>query len=198
MIAASTWRPQQHYFEGTNATDQTSTAPAARTPGPATVFSKVGDASPAGASLLLPLAGDVETNAGPSCYTCGQNFHQSDTALNCHAQDCGVRSHKQIRCSGVPRSQQSVPWHCPTHGGLGPPVATQTSHAGYSCHHPFRPGTRPPACLAQGCMNLAHAARRCSRPTPPPDQWCCLHHRNITETVAGVQKMPSFDEGFHS
>ncbi len=41
-------------------------------------------------------------------------------------------------------------------------------------------------CLVQGCMNLAHAARGCSGPTTPPDQWRCLHQRNITETVADV------------
>ncbi len=184
MVAASTWRK--------NATDQTSTAPAARTPGPATemvrqpFFSKVGDASPADASILQLLAGDVETNPGPSCYACGQNFRQSDTPLNCHAQDCRVISHKQTRCSGVPRSQQSLLWHCPTHGRPGPPVITQMSHACYSCHHPFRPGTRPLTFLAQGCMNLAHAAGRCSGATAPPDQRRCLHHRNSTETVAGV------------
>ncbi len=192
MVAASTWRPRQPSFEGMNATDQTSTAPAARTPGPARkmvrqpFFSKVGDAPPDAASLLLLLAGDVETNPGPSCYACGQNFRQSDTRLNCHAQGCGVRSHKQTRCSGVPRSQQSLPWYCPIHGGPGPPVTSQASHACYSCHHPFRPGTRPLACHAQGCINLAHAARSCSGPTAPPDQWCCLQHRNIIETIAGV------------
>ncbi len=38
--------------------------------GSPTVFSKEGDASPAAASLLLLLAGDVETNPGPSC--CGE------------------------------------------------------------------------------------------------------------------------------
>ncbi len=192
MVAASTCQPRQLSFEGTNATDQTSTAPAARTPGPARemvrqpFFSRVGDASPIVASLLLLLAGDVKTNPGPSCYACGQDFHQSDTPLNCQAQDCGVRSLKQTRCSGVPRSQHSLPWHCPTHGVPGPPVTTQPSHACYSCHNPFRPGTWLLACLARCCTNLAHAARRCSGPTAPPDQWRCLHHRNITETVAGV------------
>ncbi len=145
--------------------------------GSPSVFSKQGDASMAAASLRLLLEGDVETNRGPSCYACGQN---------CQAHDCGVRSHEQTRCSGVPRSQQSLPWHCPTHGGPGPPVTTQASHVCYSCHHPFRPGSRPLACHAQGCMNLAHATRRCSGPTAPPDQWRCLHLRNITKTVAGV------------
>ncbi len=89
----------------------------------------------------------------------------------------------------MPRYQQSLPWHCSTHGGPEPPVTTQTSHVCYSCHHPFRPGTMRLACLAQGWMNLAHAARRCSGPTAPhphPNQWRCLHHRDITETVAGV------------
>ncbi len=100
--------------------------------------------------------------------------------------DCGIRTHKQTRCCGVPRSQQSQPWHCSTHGGPWPPGTTQTYHACYSCHHPLRPDTRHLTCLAQGSMNLAHAVRRCSRPTAPPDQWCCLHHRNSTETVAGV------------
>ncbi len=132
------------------------------------VFSRVEAASSAVASLLLLLAGGVETNPGPSCFACGKNFRQSHTPLNCHGQGYGERSHKQTRCSGVPRPQQSVPWHCPNYGWPSPPVSTQTSHVCYSCHHPFRPGTRPLACLAQGCMNLAHAARRCSGPTAPP------------------------------
>ncbi len=34
MVAASPWRPRPPSSEGTNATDQTSTSPAARTPGP--------------------------------------------------------------------------------------------------------------------------------------------------------------------
>ncbi len=82
-------------------------------------FFKEGDASPAATSLLLLLAADVETNPGPSCYACGQNFRQSDTPLNCHTLDCGLRSNKQTRCSGAPRFQQSLPWHCPTHGDPG-------------------------------------------------------------------------------
>ncbi len=53
--------------------------------GSPTVISKEGDASPVAASLLLRLAGDVETNPGPNCYAFGQNFRQSDTPLNCHA-----------------------------------------------------------------------------------------------------------------
>ncbi len=128
--------------------------------GSPTVFSRIGHASPAVVSLLLLLAGDVETNPGPSCYACGKDFRQPDTPLSCHAQQCGERSHIQTRCSGAPRPQQSLPRHSPTHGGPGHPVTTQTSHACYSCHHPFRPGTSPLAFLAQGCMNLAHAARR--------------------------------------
>ncbi len=73
-----------------------------------------------------------------------------------------------------------------THDGLGAPVNTQTSHTCYSCHHPFQPGTRPLACFAKSCMNLAHAIKRFSGPTVPPDQWRCLHHRNNTQIVPGV------------
>ncbi len=99
-----------------------------------TVFSRVGDASSSVASLLL-LAGDVDTNPGPSCYACGKNCRQSDTLLNCHTQDCGVRSHKQTRCSGVPRAQQSLLWHCPAHGGPRPlkrptPATAATTRSG--------------------------------------------------------------------
>ncbi len=104
------------------------------------------------------------------CYACGQNFRQSDTPLTCHTTDCEIRTHKQTRYSGVPRSQQSLLWHCSTLGGLGPPVTSRPSHACYSCHHRFRPGTRLLTCLAQGCMNLAHAASRCSGPTAPTAQ----------------------------
>ncbi len=116
MVAASTWQLPQTSFERTNATDQTSTAPAARTPGPAGGWL----ANRFFLKRETPLGLHVETSPGPSCYTCGQNFRQSGTPLNCHVQDCGVRSHKLTRCSGVPRSQQSLPWRCPTHGGPGP------------------------------------------------------------------------------
>ncbi len=158
--------------------------PVARTPGPARemvrqpFFSRVGDAPPAVVLLLLLLTGDVETNPGPSCYACSQNFRQSDMPLTCHTPDCEIRTHRQTHCSGLPRSQQSLPWHCPTHGGPGPPVNIQTPYACYSCHQPFRQGTRPFACFAQGCTNLAHAAKRCNEPIALPDQWRYLHRRN--------------------
>ncbi len=151
----------------------------------------MGDASPAVSSLLLLLTGDVETSPGPSCFACGQNFCQSDTPVNCHAQDCGVRSHKQTRCSGVPRSQQPLPWHCPTHGGPGPPVTTQTSHACYSCHHPFRPGTRPLACLAQVCMNLAHVTRRLADPLLPPTSGAAFNTATSPKRLQAFQHLPS-------
>ncbi len=49
--------------------------------GSVTFFFRIGNVPPAVASLLLLLAGDVETNPGPGCYVCGQNFRQSDTPL---------------------------------------------------------------------------------------------------------------------
>ncbi len=47
-------------------------------------FLRVRDAPPTVTSLLLLLAGDIETNPCPSCYACGQNFRHSDTHLTCH------------------------------------------------------------------------------------------------------------------
>ncbi len=95
------------------------------------------------------------------------------------------------RCSGVPRSQQSLTWHCSTHGGPGPPVTTQTSHTCYSCHHPFRPGTRPLACLAQGCINLAHAARRCSGLLLPPTSGVTFTTATTPKRLQACQHLPS-------
>ncbi len=69
-------------------------------------FSRVGDAPPALVSLLLLLAGDVETNPGPSRYACGQNFRQSDTPLVCLTPGYGIQPHKQTRCSSLPTSEQ--------------------------------------------------------------------------------------------
>ncbi len=109
------------------------------------VFSKEGDASPTATSLLLLLARDVETNPGPCCFALGQNFRQSDTPLNCHAQDCGVRPHKQTRCSGVARSQQSLPWYCQTHGGPGHqlPLRSPTPATATTTRSGHAPGLSP-------------------------------------------------------
>ncbi len=166
----------------------------------AKLFLRKGNVPPAVTSLLLLLAGDVETNPGPSCYVCGQNVRQSDTPLTCHTAACVIRIHKQTRCSGVPRSEQSLPWHCSTHDGPRPPVTTQTSHACFSCHHPFRSGTRPLACLAQSCMNLPHAARRCSGPTAPPDTtpsfpgFCAIRADRPTNQRGGGLLIPIRDD----
>ncbi len=125
MFAVFPCRPRQPSSEGMNVTDQKSIIPGYGSP---TTFSRVGNASPVVASLLL-LSGDVETNPGPRCYACGQNIRQSDTALACHTPACGATTHKQTRCSDLPCAQQSLPWHCPTHRRPGPPVPTEISPA---------------------------------------------------------------------
>ncbi len=117
MVAASTWRPWQPSTEGTNATDQTSTAPAARTPGPARemvrqpFFSKEGDASPAAASLLILLVGDVETNPGPSCYAV--RLQRMQHRLPMHLLRPLPRR-SQHRYRHIPLGVPSVPCHCCT------------------------------------------------------------------------------------
>ncbi len=70
MVAALTWRPRQPSSEGTNATYQTSTNPAARITDPAREMVRQFFLV---AFLFLILCGDVETNPGPSCYAFGQN-----------------------------------------------------------------------------------------------------------------------------
>ncbi len=88
----------------------------------------------------------------------------------------------------------TMQWHSPI-----PTVSTvallNPRWARATIHHPIvrrllqlppPVSARPLVCLAQGCVNLAQAVPRCSEPTAPPGQWRCLHHCNITETVAGV------------
>ncbi len=121
---------------------------------------------------------------GPCCYACGQNFHQTYILLACLTPTCGTQTHEQTRCTVVPRSQKSLALRCPTHGGPGPPATNQTLY--YSCYLPLWPGTRPPACIAQDCTNLAHIAKRCSGLIAPPEQSLCIYLRNFTETVPRV------------
>ncbi len=99
-----------------------------------TIFSRVG-----GASRLVPLGGDVETNPGPCCYERGQDFRRSDTPITCLTPACGTKTHEQTHYSGVPRSQQSLPWRYPTDGRPGSSVTVQTSYVCYSGYHPLRP-----------------------------------------------------------
>ncbi len=101
--------------------------------GSLTIFSGVGDALPAVISLLLLQAGD-EPNQGPSCYACGQNIRQSDTPLSCHTPACGIITHKQTPLPTVPTVALPNPWR-----------ARPTSYHS----NPFRPGTRPLACVAR-------------------------------------------------
>ncbi len=112
-----------------------------------TVFSLRGDAFPAVVSLLLLLAGDIKLNPGPNCYTCRKPNLRGMDYLQCQANSCTNGSHKQLRCSGFHRSQQTHPWRCPPHGGPTPPhTAPTTSIICESCQQPICPGIRPLTC----------------------------------------------------
>ncbi len=80
------------------------------------VFSLRGDASPAVVFLLLLLAGDIELNPGPNCYTCRKIIRRGMDSLQCQVNSCANGSHKQLSCSGFHRSQLTHPWRCPPHG----------------------------------------------------------------------------------
>ncbi len=91
MIAASLCRPPQPSSEGTNATDQTSITPAARTLGLASgifrqLFFFESWRRPAGCRLLSYTTSHRFRDQ-PSCYACGQNFRQSDTPFVCQTLD---------------------------------------------------------------------------------------------------------------
>ncbi len=80
------------------------------------VFSLRGGAYPAVVSLLLLLAGDIELNPGPNCFTCRKPIRRGMDYLQCQANSCTNGSHKQLRCSGFHWSQLTNFWRCPHTG----------------------------------------------------------------------------------
>ena len=62
---------------------------------------------------ILIRAGDIEQNPGPviSCYKCQKTFREGQNNLQCQ---CGRFSHKQEKCSEVPRWKLNQIWSCST------------------------------------------------------------------------------------
>ncbi len=73
------------------------------------VFSLKGDAFPAVVSLLLLLAGDIELNPGPNCYTCRKPIRRGMDFLQCQANSCTNGSNKQLHCSGFSSNPPQTP-----------------------------------------------------------------------------------------
>ena len=75
---------------------------------------------------LLALAGDIETNPGPKCDSCGDTIrsNQMTTKVNCIHQDCDASTH---RCppSGISRYDPAPVWLCRHHRG-DPPISEVT------------------------------------------------------------------------
>ncbi len=80
--------------------------------GSPTFFLRIGDVPPAVASLLLLLAGNVETNPGSGCYACGQNFRQSDTSLTCHTPEIESKNSESLWPSALKASSTRF-WRLP-------------------------------------------------------------------------------------
>ncbi len=117
------------------------------------VFSLRREAFLAVVSLLLVLAGEIEMNPKPNCYTCRKPMRRGMIYLQCQANSCTNGSHKQLRCSGFHRSQLTNSWRCPPHGGPGPPHrAPTTSSICDSCQQPIRAAASPPA-REGGCVD---------------------------------------------
>ncbi len=109
------------------------------------------------------LAGDIELNPGPNCYTCRKPIRLEMDYLQCPSTSCTNGSHKQLCCSGCHRSQLTSSWRCAPNGGPGPPHrASTTSTICDSCQQPIRAGIRPLTCATPDCPRLVHSARRCS------------------------------------
>ena len=94
---------------------------------------------------LLSLAGDVESNPGPPtiCDSCGATIkaNQISKAVQCNQEDCGAKTHKLCKASGISRYAHNPSWTCRTHRGENPlnssaPLPAPAENAKVRCLNP--------------------------------------------------------------
>ena len=111
--------------------------------------------------LVLLLSGDVEQNPGPNngdiCAACGISFRRGASPLLC-SFGCGRACHKQVTCSGLPRSRQGTgAWVClPCRQGSGASQVVNPT--------PVVAGTRAPTItpVNRKCPSCSAYLRPCS------------------------------------
>ncbi len=124
------------FSEGTKTPEQASTSQAARTPGPPRemvrqLYFRMWEMSRRLSSRFYSFKPGVSRPTQILAATPDRE-HISLASL----QAVKLKSHKLIRCSGAPRAQQSLSWHCADHGELGPKITNQTVCLYYSSHTP--------------------------------------------------------------
>ena len=112
--------------------------------------------------LLLALAGDIESNPGPKCDSCGYAIrsNQQATRVVCIADGCNAATHR-CRESGISRYDPEPSWYCRYHRGDPPlPSVTPTvpSDPCDTCGCKFRSNQvrSKVDCNQQGCTAATH------------------------------------------
>ena len=80
-------------------------------PSRAAVFSAGGHLSP-WVPMLLLLGGDVETNPGPTTYTCKTNINKRQTSIQCNNRS---KHWIHLKCSGIQLKEYNQTFTCSLH-----------------------------------------------------------------------------------
>ena len=142
------------------------------------------------------LAGDVETNPGPACDSCGNAIrrNQLSTKVACRIRGCNAVTHR-CRESGISRYDPAPNWHCRFPRGLPPfsqtPLTAPTTPCD-TCGGKFRSNQLKSKvdCNQPGCTAATHRcpASGISRYAQNP-VWTCRQHRG--EPALGSNDKPS-------
>ena len=119
-------------------------------------------------------AGDIETNPGPACDTCANEFSSRMNPLTCGADQCDRQCHRQEKCSGINRYANRT-WRCHEHS-----AGTQLIAVCDECGRNLRGSTEKSArrCAVKDCPSLCHRGQKCSRISKycRDGVWKCLAH----------------------
>ena len=175
-------RPNQRY--GPLRMSQTSGCPPAQQPTPprhcsnlhhtnqphhSTVFLAGGGKNPAFDPRSLLIAGDVESNPGPTAIcngtNCGKPILNHHRPFTCCQPQCEMQVHSAEKCSRINRYKKIKDWYCSTHINLKPASPEATSRRSGK---PARPSTSTnpstPTTTCQGKPPSSPVHGGCNRP----------------------------------
>ena len=155
------------------------------------VFLPRGSAKPAYASLLLLMAGDVESNPGPGqCHSCTLTIGIGRPFFSCSL--CDNLCHKQQKCSGKSRYNNSDSWTCNAHSRAPAPIAPAPSPAQKgdvcdACYSHLRAGAPTLRCPVEGCTATCHKKQSCSNLSRHSrETWRCRTHQPDNRSLVTI------------
>ena len=140
------------------------------------------------------MAGDVETNPGPTiCDYCNGVVKSNTTPLVCNQQNCTRVSHSQQKCSQISRWLKGPKiWYCRNHTSTPPQISNNDpvvpnnnlptaneDRTCNSCSKKINRNGQPLICEEPDCENVCHIQERCSRVKrhTKEKKWRCTQHK---------------------